>query len=675
MTEKSALNRRAFLKVSYAAGAGLLISIYLPGCANEPTPTLTPTPTVTPLPRLEGPDTLKPAIFVKIGNDGTVTITVHRSEMGQGVRTALPMMLAEELDADWKSIRVEQADADYAYGDQLTGGSVSVQTSYGILRRAGAVARDLLVTAAAQVWGTDKGNCYTENGVVIRKDTKEQLPFGYLVPLAATLPVPNDLTVGLKNNEAFRIIGTRVGRVDNPEIVTGKAVFGMDVKAPNMLYAVVAHNPVIGGKVASFDDSQARDVPGVRRVVQIDRGVAVVAENTWSALQGRQALVITFEDGPNANYNSVTEEQNLMQRATVSPDPNELVAYYVVPFLSHAPMEPMNCVADVRADRCEVWAPTQNPQNVKQRVTNQTRLPAKAVAVHVPLLGGGFGRRLDISGGRSLIDYVAEAVQISQAVGAPINLFWTREEDIQHDYFHPLSVTRVSAKLDDVKTLAASRLEASGEIPTGPWRSVTCVPEAFARECFLDEYAFATRQDPVALRRQILSARARAVVDLAAEKAGWGTSLSAGYGRGIAYYATWNVTHVAQVAEVSVDGDGRVRVHRVVCAVDCGVVINPDMVEAQMEGGIVFGLTAALKAAVSIENGRVQQSNFHDYPLLRLDETPVVEVYIVPSTESPTGVGEMSNPVIMPAVANAIFAATGKRLRRVPIKPEDLKAA
>jgi isoquinoline 1-oxidoreductase beta subunit len=303
-----------------------------------------------------------------------------------------------------------------------------------------------------------------------------------------------------------------------------------------------------------------------------------------------------------------------------------------------------------------------------------TRLSEDAITLHVPLIGGGFGRRLSDN---FPIPHMVEAVQISQAVGAPIKLFWTREDDLQHDYYHPLSVTRASAKLNDPQTLlySTSRTETGSAIPTGAWRSVENVPEAFARESFIDEYAFATKQDPVELRRKIMDGRGKAVVELAAEKAGWGTPLPAGHGRGIAYHATWSVTHVAQVAEVSVDQDGHVRVHRVVCAVDCGTVINPDMVEAQMEGGIIFGLTTALKAAISIEQGRVQQSNFHDYPLLRLDEAPMVEVFIVPSTESPTGIGEMSNPVIMPAVANAIFAATGKRIRRLPIKPEDLKAA
>jgi len=683
MTHESGISRGDFLKVSCTAGMGMLISIYLPGCTSQPpTPTstaasvtaLAPTSTQAPVSATAEQAALRPSVFVKIGNDGIVTVTVHRSEMGQGVRTALPMILAEELDADWKDIRVEQADADQAYGSQLTGGSVSISTSYDILRKAGAVARDLLVSAAAQTWGVNKKQCYTEKGAVIRSDTKEQLPYGRVVPLAATLPVPNAYSIGVKKQNEFRIIGTRVGRVDNPKIVAGKAVFGMDVRLPNMLYAAVAHNPLIGGSIADFEDSKAKQVPGVRHVLKLGTGVAVVAENSWSAIRGRQALEITFDDTYGANYSSAADERNLMQKAAVVAGKNELVAYYVIPFLSHAPMEPMNCVADVRNDRCEVWLPSQNPMLAKQVVANALRMSGTAVDLHVTLVGGGFGRRL---ADNVPIPHVVEAAQISQAVGAPIGLLWTRDDDIRHDYYHPLSVTRVRAKLDDINTLTrdSERYEAGGAIPTGAWRSVGNVPEAFARESFIDEYAFATKQDPLELRRKILDSRAKAVLDLAAEKAGWGTPMPAGRGRGIAYHATWGVTHVAQVAEVSVDGRGRVHVDRVVCAVDCGVVINPDMVEAQMESGVIFGLTAALKSEVTIENGRVQQGNFNDYPLLRIDESPAVEVYIVPSTYSPTGVGEMSNPVVMPAVANAVFAATGKRIRRIPIKPKDIVAA
>ncbi len=669
MTGGQSLSRRDFLRVSYVAGLGLLISIYLPGCSEtEPGPT----PTLSPLPTLAGPDTLKPDIYFSIGQDGIVTVRFFRSELGQGVRTALPMILAEELDADWNSIRVESVGADTRYGTQTTGGSVSVSSYYNILRWAGAVGRDLMVTAAAQVWEVPKEGCATENGVVVNQATGERLSYGYLVPLAASLPVPKAWEVPMKNKEDFRIIGRRLPRLDGADLVTGKAVFTMDVKLPGMLYAVVAHNPAIRGTITEFDDSEARAVPGVRQVVRIESGVAVVAESTWSALQGRQALKFTTGASPIADYDSNSDAQELLSAATTPPDANELVAYYTLPYLGHAPMEPNNCVADFRSDRCEVWAPTQSPQNLKSNVINATGLPGDAVTVHIPLVGGAFGRRIYE---QIPISYVVEAVQISQAMGAPVKLLWTRDEDIQHDYFHPLSVTRVRASLDDVTTINLRRVEASGSIPTGPWRSVTNVTEAFARECFVDEFAFATHQDPLGVPRQVAPDRGKAVLDLVAQKAGWGTPLPAGQGRGIAYFATWDATPVAQVVEVSVDSRGQVRVQRVVCVVDCGVVINPDMVEAQMEGGIIFGLTAALKASISIEKGQVQQSNFHDYPLLRLDETPAIEVYIVPSDKDPSGIGEMSNPVIMPAVANAVFAATGKRIRHIPIRPEDILSA
>ncbi len=669
MSRAASLSRRDFIKVSYAAGVGLLVSIYLPGC-SEMEPTATPRPTA--MPTLAGPEELEPDIYFTIGHDGIVTVRVFRSELGQGVRTSLPMILAEELDADWKSVRIEQVDANSQYGNQSTGGSVSVSAYYTILRRAGAVGRDLLVTAAAQLWDVAKDGCATENGEVINQATGERLSYGYLVPLAASLPAPKSWELPLKSKENFRIIGKRLARLDGPDIVTGKAVFSMDVRLPGMLYAVVAHNPSIRGSITEFDDSRARAVAGVRRVLRIESGVAVVAESTWSALQGREALEFTFDDSFLKEYNSAADAQELLSRATTPPGENELAAYYTMPYLGHAPMEPNNCAADFRSDRCEVWAPTQSPQNVKSNVVNATGLKAEAVTVHVTLAGGAFGRRIY---DEVPISYVVEAVQISQAMGTPIKLLWTREDDFQHDYFHPLSVTRVSARLDDIKTLTLRRVSASGSIPTGPWRSVENVPVAFARESFLDEYAFATHQDPLEVHRRILSERGRAVLELAAQKAGWGTPLPAGQGRGIAYHATWDATPVAQVAEVSVDSRGQVRVQRVVCAVDCGVVINPDMVEAQMEGGIIFGLTAALKASISIEKGRVQQSNFHDYPLLRLDEIPAIEVYIVPSDEAPSGIGEMANPVIMPAVANAVFAATGKRIRHVPIKPEDILSA
>jgi isoquinoline 1-oxidoreductase beta subunit len=399
----------------------------------------------------------------------------------------------------------------------------------------------------------------------------------------------------------------------------------------------------------------------------VDGAVAVVAEDTWAAIRGRKALEITWDDGENAGLSSADIRQALAGQVQSAGD-YELEAVYDVPFLAHATMEPMNCTADVREDRCTVWAPTQDPQGAQRSAVSITELPTDAVTVNVTLMGGGFGRRISE-------DYVAEAVSISKAIGTPVQVVWTREDDIQHDFYHPLSVNHARGKLDEPGRPTISLHEAQGAVPTGPWRAVTNVPDALARECFLDEMAAATGRDPYELRLASLPERRQAVLKLAADMAGWGTPLPEGWGRGIAFHATWGATPVAQVAEVSVAQDGTVRVHRVVCAIDCGTVINPDMVEAQMEGGIVFGLTAVLKEGITVESGRAQQSNFHDYPLLRFDEMPTIEVYIVPSDGPPSGVGEMGNPPIIPAVLNAVFAATGKRIRRLPIRPEDLREA
>jgi isoquinoline 1-oxidoreductase beta subunit len=682
------ISRREFLRVSTGAGVGLFIGIYLPGCQRSPTPTSEPTtipesaatlkPTATPEPEpvpeskapAEPTDWLEPNIYLHIDNNGIVTITAFRSELGQGVRTAIAMIVAEELDVDWSAVRIEQAGADRAYGDQVTGGSVSISKHYSILRLAGATARHMLVAAAAQTWEVEQEACLTEGGWVIHPDGDPRIAYGELVKTAATLPVPKRSEVSVKDSKDFRLIGTRMGHWDAPQIVDGSAVYGIDVLVPNMLYATIARSPVFGGKLVSFDAAKAKAVAGVRDVIEIGDGLAVIADSTWAAIQGRRALedTIAWDEGQNAGLSSAGIRQALVERVSKPAEPggsDVLEAAYDVPFLAHATMEPMNCLADVRHDRCEVWAPTQNPQDAKQRARTITGLPSDSIHVHVPLIGGGFGRRL-------AVDYVEQAVKISKAVGAPVKLMWTREDDIRHDLYHPLSYNYVRASLDDPGRFTVRSYKAQG-VPTGYWRSVTNIPDALAHECFLDEMAVALDKDPYQLRLELLPERSRAVLELAATKADWGTPLPDGWGRGMAYHSTWDVTPVAQVAEVSVDEDGTVRVHRVVCVIDCGTVINPDTVEAQMEGGIVFGLTAVLRGAVTLENGRVQQSNFHDYALLRMDEMPKIEVHIVPSDRNPSGVGEMGVPPIIPATLNAIFAATGKRIRRLPVRPQDLR--
>ena len=696
MSEEPTISRRQFLRVATAAGTGLVIAITLPGCQNDPT--LLPDPTVSPTAATAATETLgamatggstaaaestataeptatpdpdarfEPNLTLRVDGTGLVTITVPRPEMGQGVRTALTMIVAEELDADWSTVRVEQAPADARYGNQVVGGSRSIYESYAYLRKAGATARAMLVTAAAGRWGVKEESCRTESGRVIHGPSGQELTYADLAEAAATLPVPG--RVSTKEPTDFTIIGSSLGRLDNPQIVTGRAIYGFDVVVPDMLVATVARCPVFGGVVAGFDDVQAKELEGVRHVVQISSGIAVVANRSWAAIQGRRALEISWDEGPKADLSTEEIRQELMDRfpptsADGGNDENVLEALYELPFLAHATLEPMNCTADVRPDSCELWAPTQDPDSARRRARNVSRLPDDALTVHIPLIGGGFGRRLQV-------DYVGEAVEISQAVGAPVKLQWTREDDLQHDYYHPFSLHRVSANLNE-PGLPRVRSQAYEGVPTGPWRSVDNFTDAFVQECFVDEMAAALGRDPYELRLDLEPQQLRAVLELAASRAGWGDPLPAGWGRGIACWSTFNMTPVAHVVELSVAEDGAVRVHRVVCAVECGTVINPNMVVEQMEGGIVFGLTAALKADITIENGRVQQSNFHDYPLLRMDEMPAIQVHIVPSEAQPTGVGEMGVPPTAPAVANAIFAATGKRLRKLPIRPQDIR--
>jgi isoquinoline 1-oxidoreductase beta subunit len=661
------LTRRGFLKAALVANAGLIIEVCLAGCrADGPDPEdATETPLApTPLPVLE----FSPDVYVKVGSDGWVTVTVHRSELGQGVRTALPMIVAEELDADWNRIRVEQAPADPTFGEQRTTGSRSVASAYNRLRRAGALARQILVGVAAQTWLVNPGECSVEQGVVLHPATGRSLDYGELVLLAqdagtGELPDPT-----LKSPDAFQLIGTSPARLDDPRIARGAAVFGSDIRVPGMLYAVIARCPILGGRLDSFDATDALGVEGVVGVLRVETGVAVLATNTWAAIRGREALQIVWDEGEH----SALRSEDLRRRFEPQASPGGaglLEAVYDIPLLPHLTMEPMACTADVRSDRCEVWAPTQDPQTAKSYVAGITGLPPEAITVYVPLIGGAFGRR-------SQTDFVTEAVRLSQAIGQPVQVFWTRQDDLQHDFYHPLSSHLMRADLESVRLprLIISEPDLA-PIPTGIWRSVGNFPEAFVRECFLDEMAAALGRDPYELRMELEPEPLRRVVQAAAEAADWGAPLPAGWGRGLACHSTWGDTHVAQVAEVSVDSAGRVRVHRVVCAVDCGRVIHPRMVEAQMEGGIVFGLTAALKGEITVEGGRIQQTNFGDCPILRLDEMPAVEVVFVPSDRDPQGVGEMAVPPIAPALANAIFAATGRRVRRIPIRPSDILEA
>ena len=691
------INRRNFLK---ASTGGLMLGFYLPE-RNK----------------LAAQSTdAKLNAFVHIGGDDSVTLFLHKSEMGQGTVTSLSQLLAEELECDWKKIRTQFAGVDMAYGPlQGTFGSMSIRTSWDTLRKAGAAAREMLIQAAAQKWGVEASQCRAENNEIINTATNARLSFGSVADAASKLAVPTKIT--LKDPKQFRLIGTSPKRLDTPGKVNGQAVFGIDAKVPGMLYAVVARCPVFGGKVASFDASKTKTVPGVKQVVQISRGVAVVADNTWAAMEGRRALQVQFDEGPNANATSASIRKMFMDmvekpgavarkqgdaEAALGSAAKRIEAVYEVPYLSHAPMEPMNCTAHVRPDGCDVWASTQIQTAAQGIAMKITGLAREKVRIHTLYLGGGFGRR----GGD---DFVAEAVEISKAIGGPVKLTWSREDDMRHDLYRPASYVRFAGGLDAdgfpvawttriacppfggmrngvdftgvqgvsdiqyaIPNIQIEYHAPEAGIPVTYWRSVGYSQNTFFTESFVDELAAATGKDPFEFRRRLLAKTPRylAVLELAAEKAGWGKPLAAGRARGIAVVNNIGSFN-AQVAEISVD-QGKLKVQRVVCAVDCGQVVNPAIVEQQIQSGIVYGLSAALKGAITIDRGRVQQSNFHEYDVLRMDEMPVVEVHIMPSQERPGGIGEASTPSIVPAVTNAVFAATGKRIRRLPIRKEDL---
>ena len=706
------LSRRQFLKVTGLAGGGLLLGVALPEggrlWAAEAEPA-------------GGP--FQPNAWVRIHPDNRIVCLVARSEMGQGVSTSLPMLIAEELEVALDQVQFEFAPADAAYvnrliGQQLTGGSTSIRDAWTALREAGAVVRELLVAAAAQTWGVPASQCRAQSGAVVHAGGDRRLSYGELASAAAKLPVPEG--VFLRDPGEFRLIGQRQKRLDTPAKLNATARFGLDVRLPGMLVASVARCPVFGGKARAWDGAAAASVKGTFGVKTVSAGVAVVAENTWAALKGREALKVEWDFAGNEAVNSdgihmrfraqadrkgvsVRKEGDLERGFTGAAKIVE--AAYSVPFQAHACMEPMNCTADVRPDGCDLYVPTQAQTRAQQVAMRITGLPEAKVRVHTLFLGGGFGRR-------SEEDFVADAVELSKAMGRPVQVIWTREDDIQHDFYRPAAYNRLRGALDRngipvgwfhhiVGPSILSRVSPNGvkngvdgtstegaanlpyaipnlevayslentSVPVGFWRSVGSSQNAYVTECFLDELARAGGKDPFELRRTLLakSPRHRVVLELAAGKAGWGETLPEGRHRGIAVAHSFG-SYVAQVAEVSITPEKEVRVHRVVCAVDCGMVVNPDTIEAQMESAIVYGLTAALKGAITVDKGRVVQSNFHDYPLLRMDEMPAVEVHILKSTEPPGGIGEPGTPPIAPAVANAVFAATGRPVRSLPIR-------
>lgn len=716
MTSMAHPSRREFLKAGALATGGLVIAFGVPGAGRfawaRPAPGLAP---------------FAPNAFLRVGSDDTVTVLLAHSEMGQGIWTALPMLIAEELDADWSRIRVEHAPAapayiHTAYGMQMTGGSTSTWSEFQRYREAGALGRALLVQAAAQRFGVSPAECRTENGVVIAGSRRAR--YGELADDAAKLPAPKD--VPLKEPKDWKIIGKRTRRLDTPEKITGRATFGMDVRFDGLLTAVVARGPVFGAKVKSFDASGAKAVPGVRAVVQVPTGVAVLADHFWAAKMGRDALKVEWDLGHGATLDSAGLRERFHELAgkkgmsaaragdvgpALSKAARTVEAEYFVPYLAHAPMEPPNCTVRISRDKCEIWAGTQFQTLDQQLGAKITGLKLEQVEVHTTFLGGGFGRRANPTS-----DFVAEAVHVAKASGSPVKVVWTREDDLHGGYYRPsfvhrariglgadglpvawehtlagqsilvgtpfesamvkngIDVTSVEGVADSpyLKEIPNHRIELHSpetEITVLWWRSVGHSHNAFVMESLIDEAAYAATQDPVEYRRRLLRAHPRhaGVLDLAVEKAGWGKALPSGRARGVAVHESFG-SFVAQVAEVSMQA-GRIRVHRVVCAIDCGIAVNPEGIEAQMESGIAFGLSAVLHSELHLDKGRVRETNFHDYRVLRLNEMPVVEVHIVPSTEKPGGVGEPGVPPIAPAVANAVFALSGQRLRELPLRP------
>ncbi len=670
MTQSSDYDRREFIKISALATGGLLVSIFLSACSEDVVERMAATPTVEPTETPNPEAVFAPGLFVKIDGTGAVTITIHKPDIGQGVRTAFAMILADELGADWESIRIEQADADVRFGSQGTGGSGGVSDSFTLLRRAGAAARMVLIAAAANRWRVPEGECRVERGMILHTPSAKQLSFADVIEEAAALPVPRIHEVELKDPGDFQIIGSSPAPFNHADMVTGKIVYGSDLQIPGMVYAVLTRSPVPYGELISFDGSKAEAIDGVEKVFAIAGGVAVVGRSAWSVIEGRRALEVQWEDGYFADLRSEDVYEELFDRVVPEgwqPDqdgPDALSAVYSYPFYAHATQEPLCCVAYITDEHCEIWAPTQVPGDVASIAASVTGLPSESIHVHIPMIGGGFGRRLRQ-------DFAREAIELAMELDSPVKLFWTREDDLRHDFYHPYSVHYVSASLDPL-SMPRLRTATYERVPTGPWRAVTNIPEAFARESFLDEMAEAVGMDPLDIRLDLHRSYMLPVIEKAALEADWGSPLPTGWGRGIACHATWDVTPTAQVAEVSVSENGEVRVHRVVCAVDPGLAVHPEMIKAQMEGGIVFGLTAVLKNAITFRQGRVQQENFHQYPLLRMDEMPKVEVHILESGGLPTGVGEMGVPPIGPAICNAIFDATGVRLRRLPVRAEDL---
>jgi len=714
MKQPIKVNRRDFLKTSTLLGGGLVISFALPAGIKRLAMTGPPS------------TVFAPNAFLRIGTDGTVQIILSKVEMGQGIWTALPMLIAEELDCDWTTIKVEHSPAGKEYSCtfmpvQGTFGSTSVVSEFDRYRQAGAVARTMLVEAAAKKLDVSSDTCRTENGFVIAGD--KRLGYGEVSGDAAKLPVPS---VKLREPKDWKYIGKSQQRLDSPGKVNGKAIFGIDIQFPDLLTAIVARSPVFGGKIKSFDATKAKAINGVIDIVQIPSGIAVIANNYWAAKLGRDALKIEWDPGANASMDSKqqletyrklakTKGKSAQQKGDVTKALTKAVktvtAEFAFPYLAHAMMEPLNCTVKISSNKCEIWAGTQIPSNDQAAAAKVLNFKPEQVEINTPFLGGGFGRR-----GALNSDWVIEAVEVAKASSKFIKLVWSREDDIVGGYYRPAylhhAVIGIDAngfpmawqhrivgqsvfsntsfggelEIDDssvegvkgspylelVPDLSVELHTTKNGVPVQPWRSVGKSHTCFVMETLIDEIAFAGGKDPIAYRRILLKNYPRhlAALNLVAEKAEWDTPLPKGRFRGFALNEG-NGSYVAQIVELSIENK-KVHVHRVVCAIDCGVAVNPDGVKAQMESGIVYGLTAALYGAITLEKGQVKQRNFNDYRMLRMNEMPVVEVYIVAGSDKIGGAGETSVPAIAPALANALFAATGKRIRRLPVRAEDL---
>jgi isoquinoline 1-oxidoreductase beta subunit len=710
------LERRDFLKISVAASGGLLIGFQFPrisALASAPSSSALGAST----------NSFMPNAFVRIGTDERVTVIVNHSEMGQGVYTSLPMLLADELDADWTKVGFEPAPVDPkynhpAFGMQMTGGSSSVYSGLQQFREAGAAARAMLIAAAAQQWSVPASDCRTESGAVLHGSRK--LSYGQLAGTAAKLTPPEH--VQLKDPKDFKLIGKPIKRLDTPEKLNGGAVFGIDVKLPGMVTAVIARPPIFGAKMKSFDDARARSMPGVKKIVAIPAGVAVIADTFWQAKTAREALRVEWDEGAMQNFNTSEMMHQFRERAkapgtSVRKDGDvatasvakKIEAVYEVPYLSHLMMEPLNCVVDLRADSCEVWTGSQFQTIDRANAAKVAGLPPEKVQLHTTFLGGGFGRRANPQS-----DFVVEAVYVAKAARVPVKVIWTREDDMQGGWYRPAFLHAIEGGVDangnavswrsrlvgqsimagtpfaaammkgkaydpasvegvddlpyEIPNLTVESHQAEIGVPVQWLRSVGHSHTAFATECFVDELAGLAQKDPYQFRRALLQKHPRhlGVLDLAAQKAGWGKPLPKGMGRGIAVHFAFE-SYSAHVAEVSVE-DGNVRVHRMVCAIDCGQYVNPGIIAAQTEGGAIFGASAALFQELTFDKGRLQQTNFNSFPVMRMNECPSIETHIVDNHEKSGGIGEPGVPCAAPAIANAVFAATGKRIRKLPIR-------